>query len=697
MCLYITAREREIIHLILQHEDGITVSEIAKHVGVSQRTIHRELNHVATIITKHGMTLKKKAGVGLFLQGTRQERNELKISLLKQATEFSAKEREELILMTLLKSTEVIKLIALANDFKVTKDVISKDLANVAAYLKSFGITLLRKKGHGISLVATEEQKRNALGYFLAKQFNEYEFLEALKDPVEHQNKFLEIIKIEKLTLSEKLIREMMAQHDLQLTDHAHMTLTIHLSFIIERIILGELITIDETLLKELKNDEKYTIALEIASVIEDVFNIEIPEAELGYITIHLKGARLNSSMLKRTGEPSVHESECRSLISYVAQKLNVPFEKDATILEGLLKHIEPAIYRLERSIDLYNPLALQIMTEYPRLFAATKEGLEICFPQFKFSDGEIAYIVLYFGSSYLLYDVKKEIKLAVICPSGLGSSKMLAHRIEKAIDGLADVTTFSVGDLKLQELSTFDVVLSTVELTEYSDNYLLVSPILTDVEIDQIQRIIKPHTRTTEDVLLERVHLKDKKEEFQFDIKEEFQKINRYSELALYLLATFDVYHLNIDDKEQKLVDKIVLMMLHIMYEKRLITDIFGVQVDLKKRGLLGGFGIPETQVAFYHCLTDSVKKPVFSVFRLDKAIKVDAMDKKAVDITSILVVLAPTSATEIELEILSSISTVVIEDVGTTEVFTTGSKEMIEETLSRAFYQKFKLLVKM
>ena len=692
LLLYITSREREIINLLLSYPDGITVSEIAKEIDVSQRTIHRELKSITAILTKHEMILKKKSGIGVFLQGTSEKRNELKISLLKQTTDFTSKEREELILLTLLKSADTTKLIALANEFSVTTGTIGTDLDKIAQYLKLFDIALIRKRGHGISLKATEQQKRNALGYFLAKQFNEYEFLEILKDPVPNKNRFLEIIKIEQLTLADKLIREMMAQYDLNLTDHAHMTLTIHLSLAIQRVVQGEIITIDTQLLDELKKDEKYDISKEIATVIEGVFNIEIPDAELGYITIHLKGARLNASMMNRTGEHhSIHTLACKSLISYVSQKLDVPFEKDFTILEGLLKHIEPAVYRLERGLDLYNPLTSKITTEYPRLFEAVQEGLEQCFSHLEFSDGEVAYIVLYFGASNVLYDAKKEIRLAVICPSGLGSSKMLEHRIKEEIDGV-EITTLSLGEFKTSDLLDFDLILSTVELTESIGKYLLVSPILNDLEIDRIQGEIKQFTRTTEEILLSRVHQKDKQKEFQFSIKEEFQKIKNYSELVLKLLDGFDINQLSVSRKLDEVIDEI----LNIMYTRKLITDIDGVRLDLKKREMLGGFGIPETEIAFYHCRTAHVIAPVFNMFQLNLPITINAMDKTQVGATSILMMLAPMETSVIEHEILSAISGAVAYDESAIRLFTVGSKESIEERLSSIFYEKFKMRLK-
>lgn len=689
--MHITSREREIIHLLLSHQEGITVSEIAEKMKLSGRTIHRELKGVETILTEHEIMLEKKSGIGLFLRGTRENRNELKISLLKQVSDFTAKEREELILLTLLKSRSTTKLAALANDFNVTVKTVSDDLDHVATYLKSFGILLVRKKGHGISLQATEQQKRNVLGYFLSMQFNEYEFLELLKDPDKNENRFLEIIKIEKLTLANKVIGEMVEAYDLQLTDHAHMTLTIHLSLAMGRVAQGEIITIDEALLAELKNDEKFAISKEIAKAIEGVFNIEFPDAELGYITIHLKGARLNASVLNLLGERALsHTESCKSLISYVSRRLKVPFEQDHTVLEGLLKHIEPAVYRLERGINLYNPLTSKIRAEYPKIFEATKSGLKKYFSNPAFTDNEIAYVVLYFGASHILYDTKRETRVVVICPSGLGSSKMLRSRIEKEIEGMT-VTTLSLNELETSDLSTFDLILSTVDLAEKLEKYLLISPILSEAEIDRIRKEVKQQAQRTEDILLKRVHEKGKVQACEPNIKERLHHIKRYSELTINLLRILSVHPLS----KQERRDEMVAEMLGLMEKNQLISNVQGVQNDLEEREKRGGFAIPETKMAFYHCQTRHVNVPIFQVFRLEKAMEMQAMDKSRGGVTSILVALAPMDASEVELEVLSLISAAVVEDNVSIQIFTEGSKALMEERLSQLFYQKLKTML--
>ena len=686
--MYITAREKEIISLLLAHPDGISVAKIAKAIGLSQRTIQRELKSVATILAQHQLGLKKLSGAGLLLQGEASLKQALKANLQAHTADFTAKEREALISLSLLDSADVTKLIALATDFNVTVGTISADLTAISKDFQTFGISLIRKKGYGITLVASEQQKRNALCYLLAMQFNEYEFFEILKNPTESENRFLDAGQIARLTLAAKIVSQIITGHGVQLTDHAQMTLTIYLFIATERITKDELISMDSQLLTKLQADEKYLIATEIATKLSEAFNLNLPQAELAYLTVHLKGARLNGVNCYN----SAYVPACTALIGDVSRQLAVPFENDLAVLEGLLKHIDPAIYRLECGLNLYNPLTAKIATEYPQLFEAVKTALTRCFSHLRFSADEIAYIVLYFGASQLLYSDQEELKIAVICPSGLGSSKMIAHRLTKELKAVNNVTTFALGDLKFATIGAFDLVLSTIEITNYPGDYLLVSPLLTDAELEKIQQTLKPYTKTTEAELLNRSRQIQKQAQLPFDIKQEFHKIQIYSELVLKLLATFNLHNLRETDNLDKIVDEMLL----VMHTNKLITDVAGVKADLWQRQQLGGFGIPNTQIAFYHCRTAKLKTPVFTAFRLKKPIRLNAMDNQPIDASSILMLLAPHDLGAIELEVLSQISSTITGDQATIALFTSGSKAAITATLNKAFYQKFKTILK-
>ncbi|MEH7511756.1 BglG family transcription antiterminator [Gottfriedia acidiceleris] len=692
--MYISAREREIINLLLDHPNGINVQEIAENLNVSSRTVQRELKGVESIALAHSLFLKKILGVGMYIEGTPEQKNELQIAILKSGQEFTQKERQELILCSLLKEPESIKLSSLANDLHVTVATVSNDLNKVEEWLKDFDLELMRKKGYGIALLGSERKKRKALGHLIAQQLNEYEFLSVVEDEHESKNSFsnglLEIIKLEKLTMIGKMIRDIEQQLPYSLADSAFMTFTIHLSLAIERIIQGEVVQMDQQVLEELSTSKEFNIAGQIVNELEEVFKVNIPNAEKGYITMHLLGARQRkekNDWLEESSTEIIVGS--KKLINYVSKELEINFEEDQALFEGLITHIEPAIYRIQKKLDANNPLAGQIQEDYPALFKIIQEGLKEAFPSIVFPTEEIAYLVLHFGSSQVIYDNSKEVRALVLCSSGIGSSKMLASRIKKEIKEITDIEVSSLANLRNIQIEQYDIILSTVEMPGFSKKYITVNPLLPKKEAEQIRDEIKRNSLTTEATLLRKLHSKKFQKQIKLEtpelIKQDFEVVHQYSETVLHILNTFETISL-------PFIPTSSILLLEVCKQanvRGLIGDYFEVTNQLTEREKKGGLGIPGTSIALYHCRSEYVMQPVFLSFLLHEPMVVKAMDHSSIKINTLLLLLAPVEMQTGQLEVLSTISSTIIEDEESTRIFASNNYTDIYNKLSYALYE--------
>ncbi|WP_129689789.1 BglG family transcription antiterminator [Gottfriedia acidiceleris] len=692
--MYISAREREIINLLLDHPNGINVQEIAENLNVSSRTVQRELKGVESIASAHNLYLKKVLGVGMYIEGTPEQKNELQIAILKSGQEFTQQERQELILCSLLKVPESIKLSSLANDLHVTVATVSNDLNKVEEWLKDFDLELIRKKGYGIALLGSERKKRKALGHLIAQQLNEYEFLSVVEDEYESKNRFsnglLEIIKLEKLTMIGKMIRDIEQQLPYSLADSAFMTFTIHLSLAIERIIQGEVVQMDQEVLEELSTSKEFNIASQIVNELEEVFKVNIPNAEKGYITMHLLGARQRqekNDWLEESSTEIVVGS--KKLINYVSKELEINFEEDQALFEGLITHIEPAIYRIQKKLDANNPLAGQIQEDYPALFKTIQEGLNEAFPTIVFPTEEIAYLVLHFGSSQVIYDNSKEVSALVLCSSGIGSSKMLASRIKKEIKEITDIEVSSLANLRNIQIEQYDIILSTVEMPGFSKKYITVNPLLPKKEAEQIRDEIKRNSLTTEATLLRKFHSKKLQKQIKLEtpelIKQNLEVVHQYTETVLHILNTFETISL-------PFIPTSSILLLEVCKQanvRGLIGDYFEVTNQLTEREKKGGLGIPGTSIALYHCRSEYVMQPVFLSFLLNEPMVVKAMDHSSIKINTLLLLLAPVDMQTGQLEVLSTISSTIIEDEESTRIFTSNNYTDIYNKLSYALYE--------
>ena len=113
-----------IAKLLLENEKIKTITEIAENLNVSTKTISRQLPKVEELFNQYSLTLEKKIGAGLIVKGSAVKKFALlKVGQKALKREYTPKERQSIIISTLLSSMEPIKLFVLSSQ----KDKFSAD------------------------------------------------------------------------------------------------------------------------------------------------------------------------------------------------------------------------------------------------------------------------------------------------------------------------------------------------------------------------------------------------------------------------------------------------------------------------------------------------------------------------------------------------------------------------------------------
>jgi mannitol operon transcriptional antiterminator len=128
---------------------------------------------------------------------------------------------------------------------------------------------------------------------------------------------------------------------------------------------------------------------------------------------------------------------------------------------------------------------------------------------------------------------------------------------------------------------------------------------------------------------------------------------------------------------------------MVKVAEEANLITSTKHVIHQLKQRENKGGLGIPQTNMALFHCRENHVKELIFQVSHLEQSCTVKGMDGKPMQVRSLLLMLAPEELSEKQQEILSLISTSLIEDHEAMMIFSSSNEEMIRKQLEGTFHE--------
>lgn len=678
--MYVSARERLILDVLIDREEEMTVKDLADGIDVSVRTIHRDLKGIEQIIEAYDLSLVKKAGVGVQLVGSKNKRDELKMAMSHLSyNEYTPDERQTMLLCALLESVEPVKLVSLANDLRVTIATVSNDLTKIEKALEPFQLTIVRRRGYGVELEGSEAAKRRAMRKVIAEHVNEVDFLTLVKESIQKKSKdptdsiserLLGLVEKKKLFVVEKVVKEINAGLPYPVADSAYIGLVVHLALAIERIERGGTIQMDHAYFNQLKAAPEFDIAREMTEKLQAVFQMDIPEAEVGYITMHLQGAKLRQDKEYVLEESSFQVAlKAKGLIHFVESKLGVGLLENQSLFQGLVVHLKPAMYRINQKMGIANPLLERIQTDYGELFSVVREAAQHVFPSVDIPDEEIGYLVMHFGSA--LPGAKPPVPLHayIICSTGIGTSKMLAARLQQEVPELASVQNISVFELNSMKADG-NLVISTIPLPNFDHDHIVVSPMLTKEDLTKVHAYLRRHSavpvRVTAPVSMPPVRSLSQ-------IQETIQTIGRYTEALQSVLEQLSVRH-----SEKKEVDDVL---------KEACENLTSIRSEqtvvqaIQEREKLSGIGIPGTKLAFFHAKHPDVLKPSLTICKVKVPIVLAGMDGQPMESDTLLIMLAPDPYHAEGLEVLSTISSILIESDDSIELFQSGREEEVKE----------------
>jgi mannitol operon transcriptional antiterminator len=694
--MIVSARERLILQFLLDEANQeVTIKELAEQIDVSERTVHRDLKNIESILKEFQLELIKRAGIGIKIVGDKANLHELRLAIQKQDyKEYTPDERLMVALCTLLDHQEPIKLQTLANELGVTTATISHDLDKMEPFVQEYGLTLIRRRGYGIELIGSEAAKRRAIRSLISDQFDVPDFLKMVKDSIEKKStnkidsiseRLLGLVQKEKLIIIENLINQINSQLPYPLADSSYVGLVVHLALAIERIQRGENITIKHEYLTQLKSSREFHFAHEIAQRLEETFQIAIPEDEVGYITMHLRGAKLRFE-----GKIDIQDENVE--IAYLVQRLIEQVEtitgkslkQDSSLFQGLLAHLQPAIYRIKQGMKITNPLLGEIKRDYLELFDIVTQAVANAFPFDDVPDEEIGYLVLHFGSAINERMMKTKLKVLIICSSGIGTSKMLATQIKSQIPDIAELKNISAFELKDMDVKEYDIILSTIPIEEISVDYLLVSPILTSDQLDRIKDYIHQKGVKITNYRVNGNH--DDKAEMYVSY-ETYKSFTGQSQLLLNLLDVMEAFQV---DQSLK-IEGILSHVSEILERNGLVSDRKELVEALLNRERIGGLAIPGTKLALFHTRSDAIARSSFHTIDLQTPMMLKGMDNEMIDVNRILLLLAPEQADPNQLEIMSFISASIIESQESIHTFETAAKSSLIQYISQKYFTNF------
>lgn len=678
------------IQLLLNQTSGVKLDLLTEALEVSHRTVYREISNLENTLNYYDISLIRDLNTGYRLAGAKKSLQRLQNNLNDSPKELSIQQRQSLLVIQLLLSEEEIKMEALALNLQVSVGTIQSDLLEINEIFKEYKIEIQRIKSKGVKAIAKESNRRLIVAGLISSEINEYYFSQLLEDFTKedhdsfwnkNENIFLGILDKQILAETYSVLKEFNQELFTKATDIRFQRIIILLTFSIMRIKKGKFIEPDN----ELNEVTANSINIENAKIMFDKIKenrmIEVPIEEIHFFSFQLEGLNINLQKDFFSDDYDVNLSfKVSELIRNVSNQMEWDFNQDKSLYNDLLLHISAAVKRAMAPMPANTDSLLQkIHSQYKELSFVVESSLKEVFVGIDFLFEEIIYIVLHFASTYEKIIARKNISVLVICSSGIGMAKILKNRLQKNILEISSITTARVSELERLNLEGYDLILSTIFLEGFELDYQLVTPLLMDDEIksvrSSIQQLNKQSTNTNN--YLEKLSDENNFKDF-------------YAKMAVVkkLLEQFNLTLWDDYRSLDKLIDSICMDL-----EKRLIlSNPKKVKDKLLNRMETAPIGIPDTNMALFHCVDSEICQPYFGIYDIPKSFEIDSFDKEKINMTRVLLMIGPDPLSQNAQEVLGLISSNIVESDLNLEIYSTSSEIMMTRYLNILFLENYK-----
>lgn len=688
-----TPRIKQILLIMLNSEEAVSEQSIADKIGVSKRTIQREFEYIERSITEYKLNLEKKKNAGVWLCGSAENKEILKETLYKiKRIDFTDKDkRRKFLIFELLRENIPRKLYYFGNKFEVSEATISGDLEAINGWLNENHIEIIKKPGYGVVLNGSEKNYRRALQNFISENVNDEEVRLLLNNDTEALAKAIgditdlenicELLNSEILGRVGKIFKNIKYSKLNLMTDNSYIALIIHTTIALDRILKGEIIEENKSLISELEIDDDYELAEKIIENLEREFEISIPRIEMAYIMLHIKGSKLNYTEFE---DEDISHMGAEGLIDIIDEMIDV-FEPetayalkcDEEFIHGLILHLEPTIIRLKNEMNIYNPLLAEIKKEYSDIYGKCKAASKAITKHtgLYVNAEEIGYLTMHFGAALVkLSDRKRSrriVEIGVICASGFGVARLMMTKIKNQLNQKVSLNAYGRDDITQFIVSKTDFFISSMNIDSLGVDYVYVSPLITASNLQQIEIKVAEYS-----------HMPAKMKNS--DFTRQLDEINFTASQIKNLIKKYKSYEIKEDVDLNAFLDEITFKITKGNKSANLLKN------DLMEREHIMTQVFPEMEFALFHCKTEAVKEPAFYTCRPSSGNCFTSAYMK--NVKSIIILLMPRSIDgRRSTELLGHISGSLVEDTDFLDEILRGDEQKIRSNLQRILKNYF------
>ena len=678
--MLLTNREQEMIKIMMSQPAGVSRDELERQLGVSRRTIYRELSQLEHDITSLNLKLDKGNGSSYRLVGDAMDLKKLSETLAQQQQNltFDPSQRQSALILMLLNAVAPKTMTALATDVDVSITTIKQDLDILEPALNEYHLKLNRQKAAGIWIEGEEGGIRRVLVGVLNAEINPYVFFRFLDDPRQLfdpvTDYFIKWLPQEELLAANTALSRIKALADLSDNQRKAVLLTVAVNtrrsredhhvkaqphfdqerlFQDQQLALQFLAEMDPTIRGKVRVGDYQFLAVELSNIRGGLAGEQVDPFDL---TINL---------------------EVQELIREVARKSPGKFSGNTQLYSSLLAHVQRTTGGdWLPGVTMTNPVLAHLRDDYPELYQAVQEAADVVFGRGTFTGNALGYLVLYFASVLDHTRTDAPVAILLITSDGPGTGSLIAGKLRVQVPEIRKIKIIQVSDLPKQQLEHYDLVLATMPLPGFKHQYLVITPILGREEMAEIRRLVQKATPK---------HVRPANQPALDQTVTAFESLKTMVMAADGLLQRFAVS----DMTEQTTtiaptIDAMLSRLPTVVAERSVVKEA------LLKRLELAPVGIPNTGLAMIHTSSQGVATPYLGVFDLANPLPLPAMDMGTIQLQRILLLLTPNPVPQETLTLLSAVSAKLVASPANLRLFEKGNYSQLYQVITEVFMQE-------
>ncbi|MDR2793352.1 MAG: PRD domain-containing protein [Treponema sp.] len=484
-------RLHRLFELLLRNHEPMKVDDLAAALETSRRTVFRELENAAALLTPLGGAVSSVPGKGIIFSGGNDEREKLKYALSERCFQPASK-RERLLrlLMELIANTGAVqKLYYYAASLSVSESTVSKDIDELEPWLAAHNITITRKSGLGITCTGSEESLRAALvsRFMTDGDSGGKSYTAAFGYPGD---------KIER---GVRMALRAAGERIDWMTVESYAMMTFYLLVMTERFMRGNLVTSNIVLSDGFLSDGfPLSLAVYLLKEIEKQLSCSFPETEQRLLMKWIGACRAKQDsplVIGNLERQELAEGLALRMVDRFDPPIAAILKTNDELVRLLSQHLIPSLTRLKEGIELPNPLEEDLIKNYPDVYQKTCRAAKVLeeYLGSPVPSNEISFLEIHFLAALAALGEqnmrRRVLRAGIVCAAGIGTSYMLAHQIRKRFKGELQVEIASWDDRS--SWAEDDFLISTISIEDTEVPCIRVQTILGEEDFKKIQDVV--------------------------------------------------------------------------------------------------------------------------------------------------------------------------------------------------------------